>query len=366
MASGAFACGSPLARAISKLSIRVETPLFWRKGGTTPPLVTTAADGTDADLAGELGQPTTSVLRGGVYDNQANLGFRISLSSWFDDCRERGLLFRYWTAGVIEESSNFDSNQFPILARPFFNTTTNPFENDTQLIAFTGDSEGRIGVQSRSEVYGLDIVLRKMAYADRFSRVDWLYGYQHTFMSEALLISSQTNVVGNVPPIQGSSITVVDGFETANSFHGFNAGLMATRRVTCFQFEAMLRLAIGNLNRRVITSGTSSTTSGGTTTTSNQGLLVRDTNRVDLTDDTFVISPEVGVNMAYALTPTIDFSIGYNYLMVPKMVQAGRQIPGDLRVNLSDPLTGSLDPSFRLTTSRYWIRSLGLGAQFRY
>lgn len=39
-----------------------EFVLWWRRSQEMPPLVTTSPDGTNADLAGVLGEPTTQVL----------------------------------------------------------------------------------------------------------------------------------------------------------------------------------------------------------------------------------------------------------------------------------------------------------------
>jgi Putative beta barrel porin-7 (BBP7) len=353
-------CVSPLQSLLQRLSIRAEIPLYWRKAQSTPPLVTTAPVGTDSDLAGELGQSTTQLLRSGPYDNEVNAGFRITLSTWLDSCQQRGLMFRYWNAGTLEGNTTFTSDTHPILARPFFNTTATPAQ-DTQLVAFPGDSTGAITIRTKSEVNGLDIVLRRLAYADRFTRFDWVYGYHQTSIGEALNISSQTTVNAN-----GQSISVADNFETKNKLHGFTAGFMSTRRFACYQLESMFRLTMGNLNQQLSINGESTVVSGGTTNTTNQGLLARSTNSRAISRDTFVLSPEVGINLAYALNSNFDFAIGYNYLMVPKVLQASRQVDPGLRANLSDPLTGPQDPSVPFRLSRYWVGSLGLGMQVRY
>lgn len=360
-------CGpSPLQTLLCRLSIRAEAPLFWRRPQSTPPLVTTATAGTDSDLAGELGQNTTQILRTGLFNDGVRAGGRITLSTWLDDCQYHGVMFRYWNAGSFSDSTTYDSTNFPILARPFTNTTTGTAVADTQLIAFPGDSIGSINVNSSAKLYGMDLLFRKMAYADRFTRFDWVYGYHHTLIGERLQIASQTTVTGAVGGLQGSTIAVTDNFETQNRLHGFAMGFMSTRRIGQLQLESTFRLTAGNLERKVDISGNTTTVAGGATNQTNQGLLARNTNIRSIKSNTFALAPEVGVNLAYALGPNLDFSIGYNYLMVPKVAQAGRQIDSRLRVNLSDPLTGPQDPGFAFNTGRYWVRSLGLGAQLRY
>ena len=76
--------------------------------------------------------------------------------------------------------------------------------------------------------------------------------------------------------------------------------------------------------------------------------------------------PEVGFNAAYRIRPGLDFNVGYNYMLIPKVAQASRQIDKQLAVNLSDPLTGSLNPQLNFEERKYWLHSLGLGLQWNY
>ncbi len=359
-------CGGPLARLLGRLSVRAEVPISWRRGIGLPPLVTSAVAGTPANVAGQLGNANTRILLGNqqaTEDGQA--GVRITLGTWFDDSQYRGVLVRYMNAGDQDSAFAFDSNTSPILARPITNITNGVPTADTQLIAFPGDSTGSINVSTDSSVDGFDIVLRRLAYRDRFTRVDWLMGYQHNRISESLRIDSNTLVVGNVPPLTGTAIAVSDQFHTTNNFNGAVVGLMSSRQFACWKFEAMGRMGLGSLERKFSASGRTTTTSStGTVTTEDQGLLARNTNSQTRIDDTFVVAPEFGFNAGYYLTPNIDFAIGYNYLLIGKVAQPGRQL--DQTVNLSDPLTGALRPAFVLDTQNYWVHSLNLGMQWRY
>lgn len=155
-------CG-PIARLLSRLSIRAEVPLFWRRAQGVPLLLTTAQVGTAADVAGEVGQATTQTLFGNrLIDEDLSAGFRITLGTWLGGDCYRGVLFRYWNVGNQDHDFNFDSNSNPIIARPFTNVTAAP-TNDTQLVAFPGDSVGSARISSTSRVDGLDIALRRLA-----------------------------------------------------------------------------------------------------------------------------------------------------------------------------------------------------------
>ena len=209
--------------------------------------------------------------------------------------------------------------------------------------------------------------MRRLLYQDRFTRVDWLYGYKHVGIDEGLHIRSNTNVTGAIPGLQGASIAVSDNFMTENEFNGVSYGLMSSRRFARWKMESMFRLGAGNLRRKVNIAGSTTTTSGaGAVSMSNQGLLARNTNNQPYSDDTFVVIPEVGISFAYAIRPGLDFNVGYQYMLIPKVAQASQQINDDLAVNLSDPISGALDPALNFDERSYWLQSLGLGLQLRY
>jgi hypothetical protein len=359
-------CGGPLSRLLNCLSVRAEVPLFWRRGIGLPPLVTTATAGTPSNIAGQLGQSSTQILLGNsVVGQEAQAGVRITVGGWLDPTAYRGVMFRYTNAGDQTNDFNFTSTSTPILARPFNNITTGTSVPDTQLVAYPNDRTGNIQVSTRSEISGFDVAFRRLAYCDRFTRVDWLAGYQHNHISENLNIATNTTVVGGTPPLTGTSIAVSDSVTTNNNFNGGFLGVMSSRQFACWNFETMFRLGMGSLERQINMVGSTVTTSAtGSVTTEAQGLLVRNTNNQPFQDSTFIVVPEVGLNAGYSLTTNLDFLIGYNYLMLPKVAQPGRQL--DTTVNLSDPLTGALRPQLTLDTQKYWLHSLNLGMQWRY
>lgn len=367
-------CG-PLMALWQRLRVRAEVPIYWRRDQGPPVLVTTSASGTAADVAGELGQGTTDVLFGnGAITDEATAGIRLTFNTWLGPRKCWGVTLRYWNAGDQNTSTSFNSNTNPILARPFFNTTVAGSEvQDTQLIAFEGQSTGGIQIDTDSAVGGIDVILRRELYSDRFNKLEWLWGYQNVSVDEGISISSNTTVIGNTPGLQGASISVLDQFQTENDFNGMSYGLMNTRRIACWRLETMFRLGAGNLRRQTRAFGSTTTVSGGTSTVEAQGLLARNTNNQPFSDDTFVVIPELAVNLAYRIRPGIDFTLGYNYLVIPKVAQAAQQIDFDdtgtnvqLPVNLSDPLVGALDPGPSFSERSFWLHSLGFGLQWRY
>ena len=284
------------------------------------------------------------------------------MSTWLGRDEQLGLMFRYWTAGDQDDSFGFDPTLFPTVSRPFIDTSGTP-ALQTVVIRAPGVSTGDMTVQTSSSVEGLDLTLKRRLYQDRFSRVDWLYGYQHVSIEEGMNISSNTRSL--TAPL--GSISITDDFQTQNDFHGISYGVMSTRRFANWKWEGLIRLGAGNLRRRVnLTGSTTTTSTAGASSTDSQGLLVRNTNNHPFDDDTFVVIPEVGLNAAWTIRPGFDFNIGYNYMMIPKVAQASHQVNDNLRVNLSDPLVGALDPEFKLETGQFWLHSLGFGFQLRY
>ena len=144
---------------------------------------------------------------------------------------------------------------------------------------------------------------------------------------------------------------------------------MGSRKVGRFRFESTARLGVGNLQQQVNINGSTTTTSAPPNPTSNtesQGLLARNTNSQPFENNVTIVIPEFGFNAAYCIRRGIEFNVGYNYMLIPKVGQASRQIDQDLAVNLSNPLTGSPDPALNFESRNYWLNSLGLGLQWNY
>ncbi len=360
-------CDGPLQRFLGSVSVRGEVPLYWRRSIGLPLLVTSAnSNAVPINLAGRSDQNTTVPVYGnGFATEDLQAGVRITVSGWLDPTGYRGVIFRYANTGDQNTDFNANSNTNPILVRPFNRISTGAATPDTQLISYPGSASGSVHVGTTSAVDGFDVVMKRLAYRDRFTRVDWLMGYQHNRIDESVRIDSRTTDLTNAPPLNGATIAITDQIRTTNTFNGAVIGLMSSRQFAYWKFEAMGRLGMGSLQRDVTFAGaTTTTTRAGDVTTDSQGLLVRNTNNQRRKDDTFVVAPEIGFNAGYWLTQNLDFTIGYNYLMIGKVAQPGRQF--DNTANLTAPLNGALRPGFVLDTQRYWVHSLNLGMQWRY
>ena len=127
--------------------ISAEYLLWWTKKDSTPPLVSTSTDGNGVnDRFGFLNQSTTSVLFGGPYDGGGRSGFRANAGVWLDTWCEEAIEFGGFFLGSKNTNFAASTDQYPILARPFFNVNGNT--EFSELVGFPGISTGHITVRA--------------------------------------------------------------------------------------------------------------------------------------------------------------------------------------------------------------------------
>ncbi len=351
----------------------VELMLMFRKGDRLPPLVTTStnADPNDpdaADVAGELGQPSTQIVVGNdTFFKDMTAGGRFTLGTWLDNRQCRSLVLRGWFAG--EETYGFQANQdsLPVIARPFFNVSDGqPPAQDALLIAFPERASGAINVAASSDVYGADLQVRQFWYCKYGATVDLLYGYQYMRMSEDLSIAStSTSLDDDFAPL-GSVISVSDAFDVDNTFHGGQIGLATRYREGCWSFDAALKTGFGNLQRRARRNGSTLTSVDGVNAVDPDGLLVRSTNSGTVTDNTFGWVPELDLSLGWQQYPNFDITFGYHIIAMTEALQLSGAIDPNLAVNLSDRPTGQQRPSADLRYSTYYVQGIHFGLQYVY
>src|SRR5262249_30303615 len=150
-----------------------EYLLWWTKGQSLPPLVTTSPIGTPDSIAGVLGKPTTSIIYGNSRVNDdARSGGRFTLGYWFNDNQSCGIAADFFI--LPERNTGFAafSTGNPIIARPFFNTLTQT--QDAELIAFPGLVQGGVSVTTSSEFLGAGVNFRKCLCSGDHYRIEGL------------------------------------------------------------------------------------------------------------------------------------------------------------------------------------------------
>jgi hypothetical protein len=346
----------------------VEYLLWWEKGTRLPALVTTSPANTDRDDAGVLGQSATQVLFGDErVEDGSRSGGRLMIGRWLNPHQTAGIMGRYF--GIEDRVASFqgDSDQLPILARPFFNAFTD--ESDALLVGFPGELEGNLGITADSEIVGADVAIRKIAYCGCNYRFDWIVGYRYTSIDESLRIANSLEFVdpqGRVP--LGTVVDQLDAFNTDNDFHGADLGLIGHSRDGNWTLDLLAKVALGNMRQRIAVNGsTLTTTPQQPDVTSVGGLLTQESNIGLFENDEFAVVTEIGVTLGYQVTCRANLSVGYSLIHWNHVAQPGDQI--DSNVNLTQQtgdLIGPARPAVLVGDSDYWLQGINFGLNWSY
>jgi hypothetical protein len=351
---------------------RGEYLLWWVKGDSVPPLVTTSPSTVARPQAGVLGQPDTTVLFGDErLNDRGRSGGRVVLGWWLDPCaRIEGDFF---ILGQANTGFDQTSSGTPILARPFFNLGTG--QQDSNVIAFPGQLQGRVTATESSAFLGAGLhATHNLVCADfcedRHCRVDFLYGYRYLRLKEALTVSGATTSIDPAGPAPlGTSFSSTDSFATSNNFNGADLGLMAESRCQRWCLTTIGRLGIGATSEHVTINGSSTVMlPGGAATTSPGGLLALPTNIGSYQHSGLAVVPELELKLGCDCTPNLRLTVGYDLIYWSRVVRPGGQI--DTLVNTSQasgrPLVGTPGPLFAFHESDLWVQGLSVGGELRF
>ncbi len=361
--------------------VSAEALHWWQDGMSLPPLVTTS-DGANiarAD-AGVLGRNGTRTLFGGedILDSGID-GFRLKFGFWFDRCHTWGLGAEYFHLGSESENFRATSSGSPILARPFFNTTTGL--NDSELVAFPGVVSGTVTARASSELYGGGFHFRRLRCCQEgckswlfcgcqehyCSRSETMVGYRYLQLDEDVSINE--SLVGINP--QGN-FAINDSFDTRNQFNGLDLGWKYRVTRGYWTYDTLLRLAIGNTRQTVRIDGSTTITDPNNPppTTSEGGLLAQSSNIGIHKQDEFSVVPEFNANIGYQLTDHLRATFGYTAIYWSNVVRPGDHISTDLNTGLLppaiSPLPGVARPEFKFNTTDYWVQGINYGLEYRW
>ncbi len=347
--------------------MRAEYLLWWTQGMNTPPLATTSPANTPQTQAGVLGQPGTTILfgNGGLADGSRS-GGRFTIGKWLDPGHCSGIEVNYLTLGTKTDSFDTRLNQFNILARPFFDTVGNA--QDSRLIAFPALVQGTLNVAASTELQGAEVLYRHDGCAAWGCHIDWLVGYRWAELNDRLRIDESTASVSG--PTAGTKFDLFDQFDTRNTFHGAEFGLVGDWQIdNCWSLDTFAKFAIGGTTYRAGIAGQTITTDvAGTSTTAPRGLLAQGTNSGSRQWDDFAAMSEFGITLRRELACGLAATFGYNFLYWSNVARAGEQV--DTTINTSQiplgNLTGARRPSFPRRTDDFWAQGLRFGLECRY
>lgn len=372
--------------------LRGEYLLWWTRGAQSPPLVTTGVTGL-SPLPGAFGQSGTSTLYGGSGDdNRPRSGGRFTGGFWLDPCRMVGVEGSYFF--LANRTSHFDATSDAtlgsrLIARPFFDALSGA--QNAQLVAFPalangsnmltatgiGLASGDINVSTYNRLQGAEVNALCGLCSGCDYWVQMLAGFRYLNLEEGISISETTRVNPALPALTpffgGSTISIVDRFDTRNNFYGGQVGLRGEVRRGRVFLELQSKIALGVTHQTVdIQGSTSIATPNGTTSTFPVGFLASGNYSGHYEQDKFTVVPEVGVNAGVLLTPHLRAFVGYNFLYWSSVVRPGdqintnlngTQIPTDTRYN---PAAGPFQPSATIRDTGFWVQGVSFGLEFRY
>ena len=348
-----------------RLTLGGEYLLWFVRAQDTPPLLSTSSP----QYNGILGTGDSRV----IYGNQAvsdtlHSGARFSAAYRLSNLwtAEGNVWFLPRNAGEFVATSN----QYPVLARPFFDVNNN--RNSAQLIAAPNLATGAATINYDTSLWGAEANLRRAFLCGPCSHIDLLVGFRNFNLGETLQITEQfartanSNTGIGVPT--ALSGTVVDRFRTENHFYGVNLGLAGELRRGWWFVQGRAAVGLGSIyqSAQIDGSQTINTTTG--TQVVPGGLLALPGANIGSYNQTkFGVIPEVGLTLGLYLTPNLRFGVGYNFMYVNSVIRPSGLIdPGlDVRripnfpVTPTPPAVSGVRPSsFPFRTNDFFVQGV--------
>ena len=346
-----------------------EFLMWWARGTSLPPLVTTSVPGTPQGSAGVLDANTTSILFGDqLATSKLQGGGRITAGIWLDPEHNVALGGRFFGLGGDTTRFSASTSDNAILARPFSNALLGI--EDAFLVSYPGLTSGSVTAHvTTNNIIGADAFTEIMMMRDSRRRVDLVAGYQFFRLDDWLQVnSSSTFIDANDPSTFGTQLDINDRFSTHNQFHGGQVGLRGRMARGMWSLNVLGVLGIGNMNEQVTINGSTVVTASGASNTTAGGLLAQPTNMGTFTRNRFAFLPQLNANLNYHVTPNLSFHMGYNILWISNLATSAQQI--DPQVNPSQFLGGALvgpaRPQFTFQDSDYWLQGINWGMNWDF
>lgn len=336
------------------------------------PLVTTSSP---TDL-GILNQPTTRVIYGDGSSNDDSVHFNhipgmgVTLGVWLDACNQYGIEANGFWLNRQNQKTLISTDDFPVLAVPFFNTLTN--SESSQILANPGSIFGSTWTNNSSRLWGADINgLFNLSNAGPIQYTA-LAGFRFLDLDESMNMTAKRRfLTPSVLPFNTELITN-DYFGTQNHFYGVQVGGKAAYTYNKFVGEIVGKLALGvNAQTLDINGGTTTIFFGSgapTTFIDRGGFFVMPSNSGTFHQNQFAVMPEVQAKLAYLVTAHIKPYVGYNFLYLTNVIRASGQVDRNINPVELPPTNGttaaSRNPQFHQST--FWAQGLNVGVEVSY
>jgi hypothetical protein len=317
--------------------------IHWRLDGNhLPPLVTDGPVTTSINNVARLDDPGTRILSGHetVNDDWRD-GYRVFGGVWLDCCRTCGVGVDYFNTG--DDDYRFTSKNDPtrVVGRPFFNTELG--QDDVQLVSQPGELDGTARVKSGDNFQGAGLTFNRQLWqccdpcSCNSKELNALGGYRFYQYDSNLSITENLTVLPgtNSPLVPGTTFFVQDRFHTHNEFNGGEIGLQGLCKRSCWWFDGMAKLAMGEQHRTVTVNGrTFIDVPGGGTFEAPGGLLTSALTNIGRYDDSdFVVIPEFRLGIGTQITHYLSVRAGYNVIIWNDVARAASHLPPGLQVD---------------------------------
>jgi len=359
---GGYGVPAPMSRWYAS----AEYLLWWLKGYEAPPLVSVGP------VAGQgiLGTPgTAAVFPDGDLENNPQSGGRFSLGYWLSP--KWAVEMSAFFIAPREGSYSANSAQYPnsILGRPFFSVNQNA--EFVEQIGNPGVYAGSIDIRYKTSLFGAELNLRRHLYQTCTTKIDLLVGLRYMYLKDDLQITENVQGLAQAPRFfVGQQRSLVDNFETSNTFYGGQIGVAFERNWGRWTLTAQAKLAVG---QTAMKSDISGGVTGGTPTQPG-GLLALNSNIGSVQDNKLSYIPEINLNLGYDVTPSLRIFAGYSFLYWSHVARPGNQIDRsldeyripDFTLGRNPPVTSETRPVHTVRNETFYAHGINVGLLYRW
>lgn len=278
-----------------------------------------------------------------------------------------------------------DSTGNPILGVPVYNTVTYnvgnlsirpgedslPFSLPDQPGRFrsSGALTGSVNIVNDLELWGTELVGTVSLYRKPSFELSGLVGVRYLSLSESLMMT--TSIQGVSGPFTNQSGAAIDGFRTQNQFFGGLVGLRGAYSSGRMSAELSARVALGNSHQvQNIAGGFYSVNFPPPSSSGTEGIFAQPANEGTTSTDRFSVVPDVQLKIAYAITPRLRATVGYDFLYYSSVQRPGdqinRNVPKGQTFNQADPTVSTTSPSRITKTTDFFAHGFSFGMEFRF
>ena len=378
----------PGAGAVTRVSgagkwwVSGEYLLWWTRSTQLPALGATGpATGAIADNGFAAITPPGVPILSGSFGQTLHGGARFGTGYWFGDNQRRGVDARFLFLFRNGTAFNTNTNEFPVLGRPFFNVNT-PIGPSADVIGFPGVSIGGLAVQTENSMWGAEVNYRRNLLGGPCNpcyRLDGLVGFRYLNFKEQISIT-ETGILTPGSPLLATGrapiATATDQFKAENNFYGGQVGLVGEVTRGRWFVNGRASVAFGTVQQSAeINGGQVQAFPGGPVTAVPGGLLaLPGANMGTYTQNKFAVLPEAGLNVGYMVTPRLRVFVGYDFLYLSSVLRPANLIDTNVDASrvpnfFSAPppvLPGAGVPAPNLRTTDFFAQGINFGMSWTW